>query len=133
MKLNDIITQLRGLEGRLFEDALYRIVWEEIEKGDLDPAAQARSIEDGDGEEGKVRAAYIRHRVRRLNDEFSSENLASEEAIRQNKESLKKNKLEQKQCAENCTLCGKKYSFFNSNHNFICRLCYVKLTRAITR
>jgi hypothetical protein len=63
-------SRLLGLEGRLLEDELYKIAWEEIERGQLDPAAQARSIADGEGDNGKTRSAYIRHRVRRLRDEL---------------------------------------------------------------
>lgn len=63
-------SRLRGLDSRLLEDELYKIAWEEIERGQLDPASQARSIADGEGDNGKTRSAYIRHRVRRLRDEL---------------------------------------------------------------
>lgn len=63
-------SRLQGLEGRLLEDELYKIAWEEIGRGQLDPASQARSIADGEGDNGKTRSAYIRHRVRRLGDEL---------------------------------------------------------------
>jgi len=63
-------SRLLGLDRRLFEDELYKIAWEEIERGQLDPASQARSIADGEGDNGKKRSAYIRHRVRRLSDEL---------------------------------------------------------------
>lgn len=62
--------RLLGIDSRLFEDELYKMAWEEIERGQLDPASQARSIVDGEGDDGKTRSAYIRHRVRRLRDEL---------------------------------------------------------------
>ncbi|WP_306112619.1 MULTISPECIES: hypothetical protein [unclassified Roseovarius] len=67
--LDSLKSRLLGLDGRLLEDELYKIPWEEIEVGQLDSAAQARSIADGEGDDGKTRSAYIRHRVRRLRDE----------------------------------------------------------------
>ena len=70
MKINKIRDRLSGLEGRLLEDEIYRIVWEEIESGIMDPVSQARSVAEGDGDDGKIRAAYIRHRVRRIKDEM---------------------------------------------------------------
>ena len=70
MKINKIRDRLSGLEGRLLEDEIYRIVWEEIESGIMDPASQARSAAEGDGDDGKIRAAYIRQRVRRIKDEM---------------------------------------------------------------
>ena len=70
MKINKIRDRLSGLEGRLLEDEIYRIVWEEIESGIMDQVSQARSVAEGDGDDGKIRAAYIRHRVRRIKDEM---------------------------------------------------------------
>jgi hypothetical protein len=61
-----LMSRLQGLDSRLLEDELYKLAWEEIERGELDPASQARSIADGEGHDGKTRSAYIRHRVRRL-------------------------------------------------------------------
>lgn len=72
MQLDDIKELLKGLEGRLIEDEIYRVVWEEIESGEMDAVAQARSIEDGEAEDAKVRAAYIKHRVRRIKDAISA-------------------------------------------------------------
>lgn len=72
MQFDDIKERLKGLEGRLIEDEIYRAVWEEIESGKMDPVAQARSIEDGEAEDVKIRAAYIKHRVRRIKDEISA-------------------------------------------------------------
>lgn len=71
MNLHEFKERLKGLEGRRMEDELYRIVWEEIQSGQMDPAAQARSITDGEGDDAKIRAAYIKHRVRRLEDEIA--------------------------------------------------------------
>ena len=65
-----LMSRLQGLDSRLLEDELYKLAWEEIERGELDPASQARSIADGEGHDGKTRSEYIRHRVRRLRDEL---------------------------------------------------------------
>ena len=44
---------------RLAEDRLYASVYEEIENGKIDKAAQARAIAEGGENDGAVRAAYI--------------------------------------------------------------------------
>ena len=71
MKLKDIMGRLSGLEGRLLDDELYRFVGYEIEYGEYDQAAWARAVEDSHGNDAKIRADYVRHRVRRLKDELS--------------------------------------------------------------
>lgn len=55
---------------RLAEDELYAFVYEEIENGQMDKAAQARAIAEGGGDEGAVRAAYIKHRIARIKAEI---------------------------------------------------------------
>ncbi len=83
-------SRLLGLDGRLLEDELYKIAWEEIERGQLDSAAQARSIADGEGDNGKTRSAYIRHRVRRLRDELEILQIKEKEKVKENaKEKVK--------------------------------------------
>jgi hypothetical protein len=78
VNLNGLSNRLKGLEGRLLEDELYRIVWEEIENGVKDPAAQARAIEESGGDDGKVRSTYIKHRVRRIQDELAMFSVAKQ-------------------------------------------------------
>lgn len=55
---------------RLAEDVLYTVVYEEIENGKIDKAAQARAIAEGGENEGAVRAAYIKHRIARMRAEI---------------------------------------------------------------
>lgn len=55
---------------RLAEDELYTFVYEEIENGHMDKAAQARAIAEGGENEGAVRAAYIKHRIARIRAEI---------------------------------------------------------------
>lgn len=55
---------------RLAEDVLYTVVYEEIENGQIDKAAQARAIAEGGENEGAVRAAYIKHRIARMRAEI---------------------------------------------------------------
>ena len=127
MNFNDIKNRLWGLEGRLFEDALYGLVWEELERGDMDPVAQARSVEEGGGEEGKTKAAYIKHRVRRLNDQF-------EAAQRTRRAGLKEKEVEAKGLSGNgrietnldskkCLKCGANLSVVASSDTKFCHIC----------
>ena len=55
---------------RLFEDELYARVYEEIENGQMDKAAQARAIEEGGGDDGTIKKAYIKHRIARIKAEI---------------------------------------------------------------
>ena len=41
------------------------------EAGHMDPVSQARALADSDGDEAKVKSAYISHRVRRLRDQLA--------------------------------------------------------------
>jgi len=60
---------------RLEEDALYSAVLDEISRGEFDLIAQARSLEEAEGERERARALYIRHRIRRIRDIFELEQL----------------------------------------------------------
>jgi uncharacterized Fe-S radical SAM superfamily protein PflX len=126
MKFSDISGRLYGLEGRLLEDELYQIVWEEIERNEMDPVAQARSVEEGGELDAKVRAAYIKHRLRRLNDQLKVEELVAKETIRQEQEDISRKEAEQKRRLAHCKVCDIKFSFFNKNHSGICRSCAYK-------
>ncbi|WP_394227924.1 hypothetical protein [Paracoccus marcusii] len=70
MNFETLKARALGLDGRLVEDELYRIVWEEIERGEMDKAAKARATAEAGSNEGQLRGAYIRYRVRRLKDEL---------------------------------------------------------------
>lgn len=78
MSLHDKLKRLDGLQGRLLEDELYRIVGEEIEAGVKDTAAWVRAVADGVGDDAATKSMYIKHRVRRLQDEVSLNAQASE-------------------------------------------------------
>jgi|AntAceMinimDraft_12_1070368.scaffolds.fasta_scaffold45641_2 hypothetical protein len=97
---------------RLAEDELYAFVYEEIQKGQMDTAAQARAIAEGGANEGEVRAAYIKHRIARIKaeievsvaeveheKEFQKKKLQSEEKRRVEDEYYhhKQNKLNNKE------------------------------------
>ena len=71
MSLHDKLKRLDGLQGRLLEDELYRIVGEEIEAGVKDTAAWVRAVAYGAGDDAATKSMYIKHRVRRLQDEIS--------------------------------------------------------------
>lgn len=43
MNFEILVARVLGLDGRLVEDEMYRIVWEEIERGEMDKAAKARA------------------------------------------------------------------------------------------
>lgn len=70
---------LTGLHGRQFEDELYRIVSDEISSGYMDNVAQARSIEEANGDRSKLEALYLKHRIRRIKDEIVSAEIKAEE------------------------------------------------------
>ena len=65
---------------RLLEDELYARVYEEIENGQMDKAAQARAIEEAGGDNDTVKKAYIKHRIARikLEIEIAKERAAEE-------------------------------------------------------
>jgi membrane protein involved in colicin uptake len=70
MNIKDLMARMRGSKEETFEDEVYQLVWDEIQQGRMDPVAQARSIEDGRGDDGLVKSAYIKHRLRRLKHEI---------------------------------------------------------------
>ena len=90
MNIAEILDRVRGLDARLVEDEIYQIVWDEIETGNLDPVAKARSLAEGSTDDNSLRSQYIRHRVRRLKDEVQSENAK----VRAEKESDERSKNE---------------------------------------
>jgi ribosomal protein S14 len=112
MDFKKVKSRLLGMEGLLLEDELYHIVWAEIESNQMDPAAQARSIEEGAGDEGRVRSAYIKHRVRRLKEELESHN----------REVIRKTKM-----PGTCSFCGTKLGFFNTAGS-LCKPCFRKVS-----
>lgn len=61
---------MKGLDGRLLEDELYALIGDEIESGHKDQAAWTRAQADGAGDPALIKAAYIKHRLRRLQDEI---------------------------------------------------------------
>jgi hypothetical protein len=73
MNIQELFDRLKGLEGRLAEDEVYKIVWEETQSGNFDPAAQARAAVEVGTDKEALRAAYIKHRVRRIYDELEAE------------------------------------------------------------
>lgn len=73
MSLKDLMESLKGLEGRLLEDEIYKIVWEEITSNQLDPISQARAISEGGDSQAAIQTRYIRNRVRRIKDEMQAE------------------------------------------------------------
>ena len=73
MNIQELFDRLKGLDGRLAEDEVYKIVWEETQSGNFDPAAQARAAVEVGTDKEALRAAYIKHRVRRIYDELEAE------------------------------------------------------------
>lgn len=123
MSFESLKSRLLKLDGRFLEDEIYRIVWEEIESNELDRSAKARSIEEGAGDEGKTRSAYIKHRVRRLRDELEFHRRAQHEREKQTttteKPALRKSR-------QTCSLCGAKLGFFRKSDQ-LCGSCSDKI------
>lgn len=84
---------------RLSENELYQRVWDEIESGQIDGAAQARAIEEGGGDNGAVKRAYIKHRIENIKAEIE---IALELAARAlaEEEERKKKEAERKKIEE---------------------------------
>jgi ribosomal protein S14 len=122
LTIESIKIHLEGLNGRVLEDEIYRIVWEEIESNVLDGAAKARSIEEGAGDEGKTRAAYIKHRVRRIKDELE---LHRRELDRHEKSTKQPPKRTQS-VKTHCQFCGRKLGFLMRNAK-LCSDCSNKI------
>jgi hypothetical protein len=113
-------SRLLALEDRLVEDELYRIVWDEIERSEIDRAAQARSIEEGAGDKAKTQSAYIKHRIRRLRDELQlHRQKAAQDATPQGSGAKKIPK---------CSFCGDKLGFFMKNAK-LCSRCSNKVVK----
>ena len=84
---------------RLAEDVLYTVVYEEIENGQIDKAAQARAIAEGGENEGAVRAAYIKHRIARMRAEIeiTTAQAVVEEKQKQLDVKIEKQRIKRKQ------------------------------------
>ena len=123
MAFENVKSRLLGLDGRLIEDEIYRIVWEEIESNELDRSAQARSIEEGAGDEGKTRAAYIKHRVRRLKDEVE---LYRRDLDKHNKQTTPAPKPVPMKSRRTCSFCGSKLGYFRRKDE-LCSACFNKI------
>ena len=120
MALKHDISRLLKLEDRLVEDELYRIVWREIERNEIDGAAQARSIEEGAGDKAKTQSAYIKHRVRRLRDELELYRQKAEHESTRQSSAVKK--------VSKCSFCGAKLGFFMKNAK-LCSSCSNKIIK----
>ena len=86
-----LFNSLRGkiAPTRLVQDKLYEIVLAELKAGDIDEVAKTRATEDAKGEEKKADAMYIKHRIRRIKDEHSS-NLMAAKNLRLAEKSLRR-------------------------------------------
>lgn len=121
MSFKDIKTRVFGLEGRILEDELYRVVWEEIESGEMDRAAQARALEEGAGDDGRIRSAYIKHRIRRLKDDLALSSRGSSE--KSPVEDIDEKPISKTQHTS-CSFCGAKIGWFKrSGATSLCRSC----------
>jgi hypothetical protein len=86
---------------RIAEDQIYERVYAEIASGQMDMAAQARAIEEGGGDDGRVKSAYIRYRVSRVKAEIEmakakeAETYISEQNRIREKEASERKKVEQ--------------------------------------
>lgn len=63
-----LLGEIRMLSDRLAEDKIYAQAMEEIETNEVDPVAQAKALEEAEGDAQKGKAFYIKHRVRRIRD-----------------------------------------------------------------
>ena len=91
MQLNELTERIKGLDGRLLEDELFRFAWAEVEASQFDEAARARAVSEG-GSSDDIRAAYLRHRVRILKDHL--------EASKRQQKKAKKHRQEQPRTPE---------------------------------
>lgn len=82
-----------GLSDRLLEDRLYEMTILEIESGTLDKSAEARALEEAEGDETKAKALYIKHRVRRLRDLFAEQNSLNQYDEEQQEQAKRKQNL----------------------------------------
>lgn len=119
MDFEEFKSRMLGVDERLLEDEIYRFVWEEIESDQLDRSAQARAMEEGAGDEGKTRSAYIKHRVRRLKDEL---NLHRRSLGKAHKKTATIKKADATSPGHNCPLCGATLGWF-SRSGQLCASC----------
>lgn len=122
-------SRMLGLDERLLEDEIYRFVWEEIESDQLDRSAQARAMEEGAGDEGKTRSAYIKHRVRRLKDELELHRRSLEQ---QNKQTTTAKKSDAPSPSHNCSFCGAPLGWLTRSAQ-LCTSCQRKINKTRVR
>ena len=68
MRLDEeLLDELSRLDSIMLEDQLYRIAILEIQNEQFDLVAQAKALEEAEGEVQKARALYTKHRVQRIN------------------------------------------------------------------
>ena len=83
---------------RLSESELYQRVYEEIENGQMDKAAQARAIEEGGGDDGAVKSAYIKHRIENIRAEIEiAKERAAQEQAKAYAEAVRAKELDERQ------------------------------------
>jgi hypothetical protein len=82
--MRGIFTQLKGqlALSRLSEDKLIELVLAEQRQGEVDEVALAKAKMDAEGDDKKVEALYIKHRIRRIKDNDDA-NLAAAASIKQ--------------------------------------------------
>ena len=89
-----LINELNELSERMAEDRIYEMVLREIENNELDAIAQAKALEEAEGDETKARGLYTKQRVRRIRDMLNQERLEKEFIHRQKQEHEKKQVFE---------------------------------------
>lgn len=82
----DLLHELIKLGDRLSEDRLYEIAVSEVEDNQFDGVAQAKALEEAEGDQNKARAFYTKHRVRRIRDLIAEQALMAETAKSQAEE-----------------------------------------------
>lgn len=104
MEDDTILQKIFEMDRRLAEDALYETVVTELKNGWTDIVAEARAMEEAQGEKEKARAFYIKHRIRRLKDAHLADIIdreAQKEADKAKSEELKSNIERKRQENEN--------------------------------
>lgn len=91
----ELLLELASLESRLIEDRLYQIAILEIEAEQFDLVAQAKALEEAEGDTQKARAFYTKHRVRRMKDMIAQ--FTEEERKAEEEKNLKKRKAKQEE------------------------------------
>jgi hypothetical protein len=78
---------------RLAEDRMYELVLREIEQQELDPIAEARALEEAQGDVPRSKALYIKHRIRRIIDLSNAKVLSEAAAEAKIREQLDKEQM----------------------------------------